>query len=102
MDPGQTYRYAERTVRTIGCQRMSPAGWQRYAGAVQGMLLALDTGDVEELAAVTTAMTTLAIPHQKTLGDTSRVEQPAPLRPATEALLAALATLIASHQPTGD
>lgn len=102
MDAGQTYRYAERTLRAIGIQRMSPAGWLRFHNAVQGLRLALDTGDLEEVAAVTNALATLTIPRQKAAADPSRTVMPRKMRPATDALLACLSALSEHQQPAAD
>lgn len=100
MDAGATYRYAERTLRAISAQRMGPAGWERYGNAVLGMRLALDTADVDEVAAVTEALATLGIPRQKAAADPARGEQPQHLRPLTVELLQDLATLAADHPAT--
>ena len=102
MDAGQTYRYAERTLRAIGAQRMSPAGWHRFHQAVLGLRLALDTGDLEEVAAVTNALATLGIPRQKGSADPYRTGMPRPQRPTTDALLACLSVLADQHQPAAD
>jgi hypothetical protein len=102
MDTGQTYRYAERTLRAIGGQRMSRAGWQRFDAAAEGMRLALFTGDLDELAAVTTALATLSIPRQKAAADPSRTVMPRSLRPATDTLLACLSALADHHLHTAD
>ena len=102
MDAGQTYRYAERTLRAIGGQRMSQAGWERYDAAVQGLRLALFTGDLDEVAAVTHALATLSIPRQKAAADPSRTTMPRSLRPATDALLACLSALADHHLHTAD
>ena len=97
MSAGQTYRYAERTLRVIAGQRMSRAGWQRYEQAILGMRLALDTGAVDEVAAVTEALATLGIPRQKAAADPYRTGQPRHLRPLTDELLQDLAALAADH-----
>jgi len=94
MDAGHTYRAAGRTLRAIAGQRMSKAGWRRYEGAVLGLRLALDTGNLDEVAAVTEALATLVVPRQKAAADTSRTEQPRHLRPLTDKLLRDLATLV--------
>ena len=95
MDAGQTYRSAGRTLRAIAGQRMSKAGWRRYEGAILGLRLALDTGNLDEVAAVAEALATLGIPRQKAAADTSRTEQPRHLRPLTDELLQDLAALAA-------
>lgn len=100
MDPGTTYRFAERTLHAIALQRMSPAGWRRYEAAVLGMQLAVDTADWQELHAVTEVLATLRIPHRKASGDPTRTEQPARLHAVTMRLAQALAALVADH-PAG-
>lgn len=102
MDAGQSYRYAERTLRAIRTQRMSAAGWRRFEGAVQGLRLALDTGDLDEVVAVTEALAALSVPRQKAAADPSRTVEPRVLRPATDALLACLSALSDHHQPAAD
>lgn len=97
MDAGATYRFAERTLRAISAQRMSAAGWERYENTILGMRLALDTAELDEVAAVAEALATLGIPHQKAAGDPSRVEQPRRLRPVTAELLKDLGALVAQH-----
>jgi hypothetical protein len=100
MGAGQTYRIAERTLRAIAGQRMSRAGWQRYESAILGMRLALDTGDLDEVAAVTEALATLGVPRRKGAADPYRTEQPRHLRPLTVELLQDLAALVADHPAT--
>jgi hypothetical protein len=102
MDAGQTYRYAERTLRAIGSQRMSRAGWQRFDAAAEGLRLALFTDDLDELAAVTTALASLGIPRQKAVSDPSRTVMPRSLRPGTDTLLACLSALADQHLHTAD
>ena len=102
MDDGQIYRYAASTLRAIGSQRMSAAGWQRFDATVQGLRLALDTGDMDEVAAVTHAMAGLSIPRQKAAADPSRTSMPRSLRPGTDALLACLSALADHHEHAAD
>jgi hypothetical protein len=102
MDAGQTYRYAERTLRAIRVQRMSAAGWRRFESTVQGLRLALDTGDLDEVVAVTEALAALTVPRRKAAADPYRTMEPRSLRPATDALLACLSALSDQHQPAAD
>jgi hypothetical protein len=102
MDAGETYRTAAVILRTIGTQRMSAAGWQRFENAVHGLRLALDTGDLDEVAAVTAAMATLSIPRQKAAADPSRTVMPRRLHTTTDTLRACLSALADDQQPAAD
>ncbi|HET6531852.1 MAG TPA: CATRA system-associated protein [Actinoplanes sp.] len=102
MDAGEIYRSAERTLRAVGGQRMSQAGWHRYHAAAEGLRLALFTGDLEEVVAVTNALATLGIPRQKAAADPYRTTMPRSLRPTTATLLACLSALADQHLHTAD
>ena len=102
MDAGQTYRTAESTLRRIGTQRMGKPGWQRFEGAVHGLRLALDTGDLDEVEAVTIAMAALSIPRQKAAADPYRTVMPRSLHATVDALLACLSALADHQQPATD
>lgn len=102
MDAGQTYRTAASILRRVGTQRMSKAGWQRFENAVHGLRLALDTGEMDEVVAVSSAMAALTIPRQKAAADPYRTVMPRSMHAPVDALLACLSALADHQQPATD
>jgi hypothetical protein len=98
MDPVDVYRYARRTLRSVGAQHMTAADWDAFHHEVTAMLAALDSGDHARVAAGAGRLALLSDDRQDAAVDPHRREQPPLTRTAGGNLSRRLDELITLYQ----
>jgi hypothetical protein len=98
VDPVDAYRYAQRTLRSVGAQRMTVSDWSTFDELVTAMLAALDADDLPGLEASTGVLALMSDGRQDAAIDPDLVEQPRHSRTASAKLSECLEDQAARYQ----
>jgi hypothetical protein len=98
VDPVDAYRYAQRTLRSVGAQRMAVPDWNAFDELVSAMLAALEADDVPSLEASTGGLALMSDGRQDATVDPDLVEQPRHSRTASAKLSEYLEQQLARYE----